>query len=137
MGAWSAQSFGNDDAADFAGELAEAEDLSMVEEALDEVLGMGAGYLEAPEASRAIAAAEVIARLQGHWGERDPFSEPVDQWVESVKLEPSAALVAKVHRVLERILTKPSELLELWEEGKDGPEVFLAAVEELRSRVKT
>jgi hypothetical protein len=56
MGAWSHEPFGNDDAGDWAHKLEETEDLSYVEAALDAVLE-AEGYVEAPEASCAVAAA--------------------------------------------------------------------------------
>ena len=135
MGAWSHESFGNDDACDFGAEIAESEDLSTLESALDAVLNIGNEYLEAPEASQAIAAAEAIARLQGNWGKRDSYSEAIDSWVEQVKLKPSPALLLKAHQTLDRILTEPSELMELWEEGEDAGE-WVAAVKELKARVR-
>ncbi len=55
MGAWSREPFGNDDANDWVYERADAADLSYVEAALDAVLEVD-GYLEAPGASRAVAA---------------------------------------------------------------------------------
>ena len=64
MGAWSHEPFGNDDANDWAYELEDTEDLSHIEAALDVVLDSD-GYLEAPEASCAIAAVEVLAKLLG------------------------------------------------------------------------
>jgi len=65
MGAWSHESFGNDDACDWGHELAETNDLSVIESALDSVLAIGDDYLELSEASNGIAAAESkIARAQ-------------------------------------------------------------------------
>ena len=135
MGAWSHESFGNDDACDFGSELEESEDTAQIEAALDAVLSAGSGYLEAPESSVAIAAAEAVARLQGNWGKRDAYSEPVDSWVAAVKLVPPANLVAKAHQSLQRILTEPSELLELWSESEDKG-LWVAAVHELKSRIR-
>ena len=134
MGAWSADVFGNDDACDWAFGLGDANDLSLIESTLDTVLSHGTEYVEAPEASEALAAIEVIARLQGNWGERNPYTEPVDEWVEKTKLQPSAALAKKAHQVIERILAENSELKELWQES-DEFETWLAFVAELKSRV--
>lgn len=134
MGAWSHDSFGNDSACDFAWDIAESNDLSVIEAALDEVVKIGDGYLEAPEASQAIAAVEAIARLQGNWGVRNAYSKDLDDWVERTKMVPSKELARKAKSVLGRITTEPSELLELWQEGGDG-EDWIAAVRELDSRV--
>ena len=136
MGAWSHESFGNDDACDWAADLQEGNDLEPVEAALDEVLAVGDDYLEAPPASEAIAAAEVVARLQGRFGVRDAYSEELDEWVARVALQPSPELIDKACRALDRILQEPSELLELWEDSGE-PGEWREAVDELKSRVAT
>jgi Domain of unknown function (DUF4259) len=135
MGAWTHESFGNDDACDWAYELEEADDLSVIESALDAVLAAGSEYLEAPEASQAIAAAEVIARLQGNFGIKDSYSEAVDIWVGKVKLAPTSQLITKTRQALDRIIAEPSELLELWQDSDEG-DSWLCAVSELRARIR-
>jgi hypothetical protein len=134
MGAWSCESFGNDDACDWSFELRGVDDLSLIEATLDAVLASGDEYLEAPEASQAIAAAEAIARLQGNFGVCDSYSQPVDEWVASVKLDPPRELARKALRVLDRILQEPSELLELWEESGEGT-AWTKAMTDLRARI--
>jgi hypothetical protein len=136
MGAWSVDAFGNDDACDWAYGLEEVKDLSLVEHALDVVLSSGDEYLEAPPASEALAAIEVIARLQGNWGERNSYSEIVDKWVEKTKIQPPLSLIQKALRVIERILADNSELKELWQDS-DEYELWLASVQELKGRVHT
>ena len=135
MGAWSHESFGNDDACDWAAELAERDDLELIAATLDAVVANGDKYLETPEASRAIAAAEAVARLQGHFGMRDGHSEPVDEWVGRVKLVPPEPLARTARRVLERILVAPSELLEIWGEAEDG-DAWFDAVKDLKARIR-
>jgi hypothetical protein len=135
MGTWSHESFGNDDACDWAFDLKNSTDLSFVEITLETVLKAGTRYLEAPDACRAIAAAEVIARLQGRFGKKDTYSENVDEWVVKVKLEPTRAIAEKAHRSLDRILQPPSELLELWQEGDAS--LWEAAVKQLRARIQS
>ncbi len=136
MGAWSHESFGNDTACDWAADLQEGDDLEPVESALDTVLEVGDDYLEAPEACEAIAAAEVVARLQGHFGLRDACSESLDGWIARVGIAPAPALAAKARRALDRILAEPSELMELWEESGE-PGAWRAAVNELKDRIAT
>lgn len=116
MGAWSHEPFGNDDANDWAYELEEAEDLSYVEAALDAVLESD-GYLEAPEASCAVAAVEVIAKLLGKGTQSDAYTEKVDEWVMRVRIKPPRPLLEKARRALERVRGEQSELRELWHEG--------------------
>lgn len=135
MGAWSHESFGNDDACDWAAQLDEYDDLSLVEATLDTVLDAGDDELEAPEASEAIAAAEVVARLQGNPGTADALPEELDAWVERIRLLPSADLATKARRALDRVLAGPSELMELWDESGES-EAWQASVRELKDRIR-
>ena len=137
MGAWGTGVFDNDTACDWAGELVESSDLSRIETTLDNVLQAGSGYLEAPEAEEALAAAEVVARLQGNWGVRDVYTAPVDEWVEENNLVPPEDLTQKAIRAIDRILAPPSELLELWEETGDDLKAWKASLDDLRSRARS
>jgi hypothetical protein len=134
MGAWSHQSFGNDDACDWLSGLEDSNDLNLIESTLDAVLAAGDNYVEASTASQAVAAAEVIARLQGNFGTRDSYSESVDAWVARVKVRLPPALARKAHEALDRIVRDPSELLTLWEEGDSAP--WLEAIRDLRARIR-
>jgi Domain of unknown function (DUF4259) len=134
MGAWANDAFGNDNACDWAFGLENADDLSLIEGALDKVLTNCDEYVESTEACEAMAAIEVIARLQGNWGARNAYTESVDKWVEKTKLQPTAALARKAHLVIERILAENSELRELWQESEEYA-AWLASVAELRGRV--
>jgi hypothetical protein len=116
MGAWSHEPFGNDDANDWAYELEEADDLSYVEAALDAVLD-AEGYVEAPEASCAVAAVEVLAKLLGKGTQSDAYTEKVDEWVKKVRAKPSSPLLEKARLALARVRGEESELKELWHEG--------------------
>ena len=119
MGAWSHEPFGNDDANDWAYGLEEAKDLGLIESALDKVLE-SEGYLEAPEASEAVGAVEVIAKLLGRGTQSDAYTEKIDEWVSMVGLKPSSSLLAKASRTLDRILSDASELRELLQEEGTG-----------------
>jgi uncharacterized protein DUF4259 len=119
MGAWGTGIFDNDTACDWAHDLKEASDLSLIESALDKVLKVGAEYLDASKAEKALAAAETVARLKGNWGIRDSYTEKMDKWVETTRLTPPQALIEKALRGIERVLSGPSELLELWGESEE------------------
>jgi hypothetical protein len=134
MGTWDIDAFGNDTACDWGYSLEDTNDLSLVESTIDRVLATGSDYLEVTDAEEALAAVEVIARLQGNWGIRNAYTEPVDAWVESNQLTPSAELVQKAHAAIARIQTSPSELLELWEESEMVDE-WKQSVLDLRARV--
>lgn len=134
MGAWAADAFGNDTACDWADDLENVGDLSLVRQAIDAVLTVGDEYLDSDIACEGLAACEVIARLQGNRGVRNAYTEPVDEWVAAHKIVPPENLIKATLAAIERVLTPPSELLELWEEG-DATE-WRAAVEDLRERVR-
>ena len=134
MGTWAVDSFGNDDACDWTYELEKVNDLSPVEDALNAVINAGEEGVESSEAAEAIAAIEVIARLQGNWGKRSAYSERVDDWVETNKIQPSTSLAQKAYIVIERILAEDSELKELWQESEDY-EAWLDSVADLKNRI--
>ncbi len=135
MGAWGAGSFDNDTACDWSYDLEETDDLSLVEDALERVLEAGDEYLDAMDAEEALAAAEVIARLQGNFGEKNAYTEPVDEWVAANPLPVSPELAKRSHAVIERIVGSESELAELWEESESFDE-WKAAVAELKGRIR-
>jgi hypothetical protein len=134
MGTWSTESFGNDNAADWALELADALDLSLIEDTLQSVLDAGDDLVDSPQGEEAIAAADVVARLKGRFGTRDPFSEPVDKWVQAHPMTPSSDLISQAIRAIDRITSDPSELLDCWRESEHLQE-WMAAIEDLKSRL--
>ena len=133
MGAWGANTFDNDTACDWTYDLEQAGDLSLVRKALARVTSVGGEYLDSDVASTGLAACEVLARLKGHWGVRNAYTETIDKWVAAHKGEPPADLIAQALQVIDRVLMPPSELLELWSEGDINE--WQAAVADLRTRV--
>jgi len=97
-------------------------------------LSVGDEYLEAPEASIALAAAEVLARLCGNPGEKNSYTEAADKWVESAQLKPTVELLDKAQAAIARILGENSELKELWEDS-DQYDAWQASIDNLRTRV--
>lgn len=128
MGAWSHEPFGNDTACDWSYGLLEGRDLSPVEAALDAVLS--ADYVEADQASEAIAAIEVLAKLLGNGTQADTYTEDIDQWVKDNPQRPSPNLLKKAKDVLQRINSPGSELLEQWEEGGEA-EAWKSSLQQL------
>jgi hypothetical protein len=131
MGAWDASSFGNDTAIDWAYSLEQCSDFSCIEKALQRVLDAGNDYLEAPEAEEGVAAAEVIAWLQGWPGKVNTHPEKVATWVQAHPLRPSKTLVNLALDALDRVQGAQSELAELWE----GNTKWKAAMRNLRTRL--
>lgn len=134
MGTWAVDAFGNDYALDWAEDLQETKNMDAVDNTLDHALDNGGAELEAPFAAEALVAIEVIARLQGHWGERSEESAAVDAWVEQRPQKARPDLALKAHRVIERILSEQSELRALWADSEHYA-AWRASVEELKARV--
>lgn len=118
MGAWDGTTFGNDTAADWAGELADSGSVAGVAEVLTQVAEAPAHeYLEAGPASEALAAAEVVAAALGRPVESSPYIEQALAWAAS---HPELAQLQSIAvRAAERVRAPESELAELWEEAND------------------
>jgi crotonobetainyl-CoA:carnitine CoA-transferase CaiB-like acyl-CoA transferase len=116
MGTWSHEPFGNDSANDWAYDLEECKDFSVVAAALQRV-AESEDYLDADEAVEAIAAAEVLAKALGRGTQSDAYTEKVDAWLTTITTKPSAELLQLAQRALARVLAPESELRELWEES--------------------
>ncbi len=133
MGAWAEDTFGNDTACDWAGSFLEKPGLKAVWAAIMAVQN-SEEYLDSDEASDCLAACEVVARLQGQWGQRNPYSEKLDAWIEANPTEVPEKLKKAADAAIERILGPDSELPELWDEcGRN--EAWHEAVDDLRRRV--
>ena len=134
MGAWGELAFDNDTANDWAYDLDDVDDLSLVESALQEIEAVGSGYLDQHIACIALAACEVLARLRGKPGYQNAYTENVDKWVASHELIPSPALLSRAKAAIDRVLADNSELRDLWEEGEgDG---WRKSVSDLRRRLE-
>lgn len=115
--------------------MLESKDLSVVEATLDAVLEVGREYLDSDEASEAIAAIEVLAKLLERGTQTDSYTEEIDQWVKDNPQRPSTELLQKAEKVIRRILSPNSELLELWEEQDD--EVWKLSLQQLLAATKS
>ncbi len=121
MGAWGHRAFENDDAVDWAASLQHRDGRQCISAGFTPVLQADEEdeYLEAPAASQAVAAAEVVAALAGRPGAHLPSD--VCEWAFRNKL-PNRGLIEVAKRVVSRVLER-SELRDLWSEG--DPEEFL------------
>lgn len=131
MGAWGVRSFENDDALDWINELQEADDASLIEKTLRDILDRGDEYLEVPEASRAIAAAEIIAAANNTASPDLP--EDAKQWISLHQIE-SKGMLQLASRVIHLIKTA-SELKDLWEESDYRME-WSQVINDLEMRLK-
>jgi Domain of unknown function (DUF4259) len=130
MGSWGFGTFENDDAADWAADLAEMGEDALIDEALERVLDAESDYIEAPDASCALAAAEVIAAMQGRPSLGLP--DEIRSWIEG-KPSPQTEVVQKARKAVAAI-KKGSELRDLWEES-DGLEDWQPIVDDLERRL--
>lgn len=116
MGTWDYHNFDNDDAADFA----EAFRLNPNEASLYEVLATAAeadDYLEADEASQALAAAEIVAAILGH-----PAADFLPGLLLAVNgMEVDDDLADLAVEAVEAVVRK-SELQEEWANSPDYPQ---------------
>ncbi|NEC68175.1 DUF4259 domain-containing protein [Streptomyces sp. SID9727] len=117
MGTWDVGPFDNDTAADWCGGLDDAAPEAregMVRAALAETAGT-ADYLDSDVANEAIAAAALVAAQCPGGAAADSAYGPDEPLPDLTGLRELAL------RALDRVLTEPSEALELWEEAEDGP----------------
>ena len=131
MGAWDAGSFDNDAACDWAVEFAKSKDLAPVFGIFARALD--AEYIDGTSGCQAIAACEVIARLKGNIGTRNPFSQKVDDWVSAHPQQIPKDLVQTALEVLVKVRSSKSELSKLWCGGVAAE--WQTAMDDLRQRV--
>lgn len=133
-GAWDTGSFDNDDALDWVWELSESDDLSVVENTLEEAVD-ASGYLEAPTASMAIAAAEVVAALRGT--PRSELPSEVESWIKTHKLAVGSDLVKTARNAISAVRNpESSELAQLWSESEELADIWQADLENLLKRLE-
>ena len=134
MGAWGVGIYDNDDAADWVAELEDG-GLAVVSAALSTIVD--GDYVEAPEGARAVAAADVVARLRSGGGEESPYCEGVVAWVRANAQSPTTTIVDLALRALERVRGHDSELRELWDENAESLPEWLAVVAEVERRLRS
>ena len=134
MGAWGPGVFENDTACDFASTVADGGGIPALTQALDRVLSVEGDYLEAPDAEEGLAAADIIARLKGSPGQETAYTASIDAWIKGLRTAAPDTLVEKARRSIARVLTQPSELLELWTESENFDD-WKRSVEEVSRRL--
>src|SRR3954454_23069178 len=132
MGAWGTGPFENDDALDWVFDWEDADDLSPARDVLSDAM-LADDHLEAPEGSRAVAAAQVVAVLVGA-APSDTLPDELRSWVAS---HPDAANEVDEQSVviaLDRVLAGNSELADLWTAAGDPS--WFDEVRRLRAAMK-
>jgi hypothetical protein len=129
-GAWGEGSFENDDALDWVATCAESKSILPVRDVLERALR--GKYLDAPDGSSAVAAAEVVAAAKGKSNPKLPAE--LTAWVNGQR-KALRELAPLAIRALTRVRDpKTSELRGLWDEAK--PAKWLAAIADLESRLR-
>ncbi|MFJ3921559.1 DUF4259 domain-containing protein [Streptomyces sp. NPDC090022] len=117
MGTWDVGSFDNDTAADFCDDLDEAaagEREGIVCGILTRVIDT-AGDLDARASEQAVAAAALVAAQCPGGEPADPVYGPEEPLPDLTGLRDLAL------QALDRVMTDPSELMDLWAESDGGP----------------
>jgi hypothetical protein len=129
-GAWGPDSFENDDALDWVGDCADGKSQSAVRAAFAAV--MQGSYVQAPDASAAVAAAEVVAAVVGR-----PHPSPPTELAKCIKRNSTQelrSLLPEAQRALARIRDpKVSELSQLWADTKSND--WSRAIADLEARL--
>jgi hypothetical protein len=126
MGAWGLLFDENDDAADWLADFADAPDWSIV----DAALTLADDYVEAPDASNALAAVEIVAAAKGNPSPR--LAPEIVAWAAG-QADATAQRLAAANAVAVRV-RNDSELSELWEETEEF-EDWKKSVDETISRL--
>ena len=133
MGAWGFDSFENDDAADWVADFCDAPDPTLVSNTLSAVANLDAGeYLEAPDCSVAIAAAEVVAALKNAPNTNLP--DGTETCLSRLEFNADPNWITLALKAINRIRAD-SELKELWDES-DTPAEWHASVNSLEERLR-
>ncbi|MDB4950930.1 MAG: hypothetical protein JWM27_3579 [Gemmatimonadetes bacterium] len=130
MGAWGAGTFENDDAMDWLDDLLDGDGTVLLRDALS-AAAEADGYVEGPDASAALAAAEVVAALASRPASRLP--DAAAGWVRA-QAGGAAPWMLEMARRAVNAVARHSELRELWMESGDAGE-WEAAVRDLRDRL--
>lgn len=135
MGAWGAGSFENDSALDWLDSFCDdsGAGIAPIVEALTAIAELtSADYLEVDEASDAIAAAELIAALQG----RPPLHLPdcATAWLNAQHVIIDPGLIVLALGVVDRVKAN-SELQDLWSESGGPDSEWHAVIADLEMRL--
>lgn len=132
MGAWGISAFENDDALDWFGDFCNEPGEESLKDAFVSVNEIDDDYLESPEASNALIAAEVVAFLLNSPSSSLP--EHSKECLENLQIKPGDDLVSSAVKAVERVKSD-SELKELWEET-DNFQEWNKVVDDLIGRLK-
>jgi len=135
VSAWGAGAFDNDDAADWDLDFENADQatgLKLIADALTAAAQADSSiYLDAPDGSRAVAAAEAVASINKQLLDESAYNQRVRQWITRTGPGPEARLTELARRAVQRVTSQNSELAQLWDES--GPSSWRSTIDELRA----
>lgn len=135
-GGWQVGLLKNDQAVDWVEQLLSTKGMDLARETLKMVRQHGSSqYLESDLGMEALAASEVVACLNGDWGS-EPHDSALQKWVKRNSGSEAADLVDDALHAVTRVLTPPSELLELWADDEPMDNEWIRSVRELQSRLR-
>lgn len=133
-GAWGPGAFENDDVLDWVWELESSTGYSALETAFERVTS-SRNYIQAPDGSVAVAAAEVVAALRAKPHAQLP--EEVAAWVAKNKSEDTDKLADLARTAIARVQdVEKSELAQLWGDSPVAAKEWKAQLEDLAERLK-
>ena len=129
---WGIKTFENDDAYDWLLDLEESNDLSLLVDAFEKD---NSDYIETPEGSNILAAAEIVLGLIGN--ARSGLPEQAQAWIVKYKSKLEAdGLKEKAIIAIDKVLSKDSALNELWSGTEGDYQVWLSDVKQLKSEIE-
>jgi hypothetical protein len=81
----------------------------------------------------AVAAAEVVASINGQPIDESAYNKTMRQWMTRTKPRADVALTDLARQAIDRVTTQNSELAQLWSES--GPSEWHAALAELKAKL--
>lgn len=117
MGTWADGIFDNDSAGELADRVAGGGGIAAIEKALDKVLPPLRS-----EADEALAAADIVARLLGSFGQQDAYTEEIDNWVKNSQATVAPILVEKALWAIERVLADHAKEMAMVAEDPEAGE---------------
>lgn len=130
MGTWGSGPFQNDTASDWVYDLEDADDLTLALDALERV--RATEYVDAEDATVAIAAAEVVAAAGGR--PHADLPPEVEAWLGSASVDVEPWHAERAAGAIERIRGDDSELAELWAESDEAD--WRASLDDLTARLE-
>jgi hypothetical protein len=127
VGAWGSGPFENDSALDWVRDFLDGADL---DEALTFPVA-DAAHIDVDEGSAAVAAAEVVAAINGR--PSDDLPEEVRIHLSTRRMKPSKRRTRQALRALDRLSEEDSELKRLWDDAGEG--AWAAGIRGLRRRL--